>query len=203
MKNRILTLIALITLNFGLFAQTNLTYSLTRPISGGDLNLVEFDLVLGTETIIKTYSSAELNDYNPEVTAFDNQNNRFITLGYFGGNDNLIAIDVTNGNIDFSYQSSSEEIFSVEVNNIPTLNVNGLFTSDESIIIYPNPFKNQIIINSESDIKSTEISNASGKIVISKISGSSTIDLSTLPNGIYWITVNQLNNIITKMVVKQ
>ncbi len=134
MKNRILTLIALITLNFGLFAQTNLTYSLTRPISGGDLNLVEFDLVLGTETIIKTYSSAELNDYNPEVTAFDNQNNRFITLGYFGSTDSLIAIDVTNGNIDFSYQSSSEEIFSVEVNNLPTLNVNGLFTSDESII---------------------------------------------------------------------
>ena len=92
MKKRILTLLCVVILNFGVSAQTNLTYSLTRPIGGGDLNLIEFNTSLGTETIIKTYLPSELNDYNPEATTFDNQNNHFITVGDFGGSDSLIAI---------------------------------------------------------------------------------------------------------------
>ncbi len=115
MNNKIITILILITLNLGAFAQVNLTYSLTRPKVGGNLNLVKFDLSLGTETIIKTYLPSELKDYNPEATAFDHQNNRFITVGNFGINESLIAINVTNGNIDFAYQSATEKIFSTEV----------------------------------------------------------------------------------------
>ena len=108
MKSKILIFISLIIINFEVLAQT--TYSLTRPYGGGNISLVEIDIVLGTETIVYTYPPSELYDYNPEATAFDNQNNRFVTIGYFnnGNSDSLIAIDITNGNIDFTYQSSTD-----------------------------------------------------------------------------------------------
>jgi len=203
MKNRILVFLSLITLNFGVFAQTNLTYSLTRPIGGGNLNLVEFDMALGTETIVKTYLPSELNDYNPEATAFDNQNNRFITVGDFGSSVSLIAIDVTNGNIDFTYQSSTEEIFAIEVNGMSTVNISEISISGESILIFPNPCQNQIMIRSASKIENIKILDISGKIILSELEENSIIDVSVLPKGAYWINLTQSNKSLTKMILKQ
>jgi hypothetical protein len=203
MKNRIITVLSLITLNLGLFAQANFTYSLTRPTGGGNLNFVKFDIALGAETIIKTYLPSELNDYNPEATSFDNQNNRFITVGDFGSTDSLIAINITNGNIDFAYKSNTEEIFSIEVSNSSSVNTYEIPFSDENVRIFPNPFRNLIKISSDFKIEYINITDFSGKVLLSEIGDFSYVDLSKLPDGVYWISIKQSDKILTKMIIKQ
>jgi len=203
MKKRILTLLCVVILNFGVSAQTNLTYSLTRPIGGGDLNLIEFNTSLGTETIIKTYLPSELNDYNPEATAFDNQNNHFITVGDFVGSDSLIAINVNSGNINFAYQSSTEEIFTIEVNGITAVDITEISVTNENILIYPNPCHNLIIIDSDRKVENVKISDVSGKIILSELEENSIIDISFLPVGAYWVSLTQANKSFTKMILKQ
>jgi hypothetical protein len=93
-------------------------FALTNPIGGGDLQFVKFDLIAGTQTIIKTYTSNELDSYNSEVTCFDTQNNHFITIGYFtSGNPKIISINTTNGNIDYNYELINTDPFNLEVSN--------------------------------------------------------------------------------------
>ena len=113
-----LTILSLfITIQFGLIAQASVEYSLVRPIGGGELQLMEFDLAASTQNSIRTYTNAEINDYNPEVTCFDPDNNRFITLIWDGSVDRISAIDLTTGNIAQSYLPSGVEVFSLEYHN--------------------------------------------------------------------------------------
>jgi len=188
---------------FALEQNGSKTYSLTRPVGGGNLNLVEFDMSLGTESIVKTYLPSELNDYNPEATAFDNQNNHFITVGDFVGSDSLIAINVNNGNINFAYQSSTEEIFTIEVNGITAVDITEISVTNENILIYPNPCHNLIIIDSDRKVENVKISDVSGKIILSELEENSIIDISFLPVGAYWVSLTQANKSFTKMILKQ
>ena len=158
---------------------------------------------LGTESIVKTYLPSELNDYNPEATAFDNQNNHFITVGDFVGSDSLIAINVNNGNINFAYQSSTEEIFTIEVNGITAVDITEISVTNENILIYPNPCHNLIIIDSDRKVENVKISDVSGKIILSELEENSIIDISFLPVGAYWVSLTQANKSFTKMILKQ
>ena len=210
MKSKILIFISLITINFEVLAQT--TYSLTRPYGGGNISLVEIDIVLATETIIYTYSPSELYDYNAEATTFDNQNNRFITVGYFnnGNSDSLIAIDITNGNIDFTYQSSTEEIFAVEVDGIHVTSIDLIPIINNDILIFPNPSKDifNIVFNSnrKQDID-LRVHNVLGEVIFSEslkdFNGdyNRSVDLSQHPNAIYILQLNTKDGMLNKKLV--
>ena len=210
MKNRIFIFIVLVTLNFGVLAQT--TYSLTRPNGGGNITLVAFDIALGSETIIYSYLPSELYDYNPEATAFDNQNNHFITVGSFnnGNSDSLIAIDVTNGNIDFAYQSSTQEIFAVEVNGISAASISIIPALDKNTLVFPNPSNNvfNIVFNSNTkqDID-LRIHNVLGEVIFSEtlteFSGdyNRTVDMSAYPNAIYILQLNTKDGMLNRKLV--
>lgn len=73
----------------------------------------------------------------------------------------------------------------------PNLSVHDLRTNENTFSIYPNPSHDNILISSsipEEKIKSIELKNVLGENVMSLESNSS-IDVTRLPNGIYFITL--------------
>lgn len=65
-----------------------------------------------------------------------------------------------------------------------------------SITIYPNPATNQIIINNITEVKSFEIYNANGKVILKadKLISNS-IDISNLSSGIYFLKLGSIKTI--------
>lgn len=179
-------------------------YSLARPLGGGDLQLVEINLILETETIIKTYLPSDLDDYNPQATSFDTLNKRFITIGYdLLGNENLISINISNGNIDYSYLSTINELFAIESAGSLITETSNKVTDKNAFFIYPNPAINEIkLVNSE-EFTHVEIVNSLGKKVISETLTSLTIDISQLSSGLYFVRVYNHNNSHLQKMIKQ
>ncbi len=81
--------------------------------------------------------------------------------------------------------------------------ISNTLTNDVSI--YPNPMKDQLNINSESEIKSIEIYNIMGQLVknISTNSLEKVIDMSSFAAGNYFVSVKLANGLIsTQKIVK-
>ncbi len=75
---------------------------------------------------------------------------------------------------------------------------------DNSITLYPNPTTSEISISSESFINSIEIYNSLGqKVYIETInSKEKTIDISSLPSGVYVLGAKTENGIMRKKIIK-
>jgi len=97
-----------------------------------------------------------------------------------------------NGDIAYSYTI------------VPSL-VTGLneVISNDFIKVYPNPSSNKIIIQSDNNIQRFEIKllNLTGEIVL--LTKKKEIDVSTLPNGIYFLNFETENYISSKKIVIQ
>ena len=176
-------------------------YSLARPTGGGNLQLVEFDIVLGTQSTIKSYLTTELEDYNPEATCFDYQNLFFITVGNaLSQNEKVISINTSNGNIDYSYSLMSIEAFSIESPESPNLikKVENII----SLILYPNPSKDYIVIESNFNYDRLEIINSLGELLFETKKKCNNIHISSLLPGIYWVRLSKMNTSIIKPLIK-
>ncbi len=89
------------------------------------------------------------------------------------------------------------------VGNISSFNISEFSLSEENTLIYPNPFKNLIKIRTGNKIESIKIMDIYGKVFLSKTGDYSLVDLSDLPNGVYWLSINQSEKILTKKIIKQ
>lgn len=73
--------------------------------------------------------------------------------------------------------------------------------------IYPNPFSNQFQLSGELDLHKIEILNAAGQIqkTFNPKGRVHTIDISTLPTGIYFVKILSLDNklLVVKKIIKQ
>ncbi len=77
------------------------------------------------------------------------------------------------------------------------------YSGNASIAVYPNPTSNVININSgDVDVLAISIVNASGNTVINT-TASSSIDISSLQNGKYFVRVTTNEGTVTKQVIKQ
>ena len=75
----------------------------------------------------------------------------------------------------------------------------GHIETDNTTIVYPNPANAFVRIASDNDIISAEIIDLTGKAIIRTTNN--TIDVSSLPNGIYMIKANSRNNVKTGRIV--
>ena len=75
---------------------------------------------------------------------------------------------------------------------------------DNSITLYPNPTNNEISISSESFINSIEIYNSLGQKVYTETINSKekTIDISSLPSGVYVLGAKTDDGIMRKKIIK-
>jgi hypothetical protein len=84
---------------------------------------------------------------------------------------------------------------------------------NDQIVIYPNPTKGELriengkwrnsITNYELEITNVEIFDVMGKSVIQLFSYSTSIDISRLPAGIYFIRIQTESGVVVRKVVKQ
>jgi len=72
--------------------------------------------------------------------------------------------------------------------------------------VYPNPTNNDVFINSSTNIINLEVFNNIGQMVSSKENVNATktkIELTNLPEGIYFIQLHTASGVITKKLIKQ
>ena len=76
--------------------------------------------------------------------------------------------------------------------------------SNDAIQIYPNPVKDQLTINNgELKIINVEIVDITGKIISTFNSQLSTINVSSLQQGIYFVKIETDKGIVTRKIVKE
>ena len=74
----------------------------------------------------------------------------------------------------------------------------------QTLKIYPNPFKDELIIeNGEFKINKVEICDLSWKIINSEWSSGKTVNVSNLPQGIYFVRIETNKGTVTRKIVKQ
>lgn len=90
-------------------------------------------------------------------------------------------------------------------NNALSLNLTD-FNNSDKIFVYPNPVKDilNFSIENEAEVSSITICDVAGKEVysIDRISDISSLDISSLINGVYFITFQTEQSIVTKKFVK-
>ena len=87
------------------------------------------------------------------------------------------------------------------------LSVNDINEQENSLLVYPNPFNNGLTINYKLQNKTTvlEIYNLIGEKIITQTitEGATVINLTTQPKGIYFVSVIDGNNRISRKIIKQ
>ena len=68
---------------------------------------------------------------------------------------------------------------------------------ESSINIYPNPVKDELKIESDLEIKKVEILDYSGKVI------KNSINVSALPQGVYFVKIETDKGIVTKRIIKE
>lgn len=112
---------------------------------------------------------------------------------------NIFNVDTTHHITDLSGQSQyyqSPFVQPINNANCVTTTLNTDNWSIQNIIIYPNPTKNEIFISSGYEIKSINIINSIGQIIINKNinSQSTALNVENLANGIYVVSITSSDN---------
>jgi hypothetical protein len=73
--------------------------------------------------------------------------------------------------------------------------------AENSVVVFPNPAENEFFINSEKEVTNVEIVDITGKSMLS--TRSTTVNVSSLPQGIYFARITVDNQIVTKKIIKK
>lgn len=124
----------------------------------------------------------------------------------YSGSGPLIAVDIMKERIDSIHSYYKAGIIS-ECGTSITTSVNNVKEKGSSLSIYPNPFNNQFTLNYqlENNTALVEIYSVVGKKIQTKTitQNASIIDLSTQPNGFYFVTITDGSTKISQKIVKQ
>ncbi|HLP65062.1 DUF7619 domain-containing protein [Flavobacterium sp.] len=107
-----------------------------------------------------------------------------------------------NANIYFDYN------FPIETNTTSTTFQtlsNGEFATDYSVVIAPNPTKNSINVNCNNTIKSIELYDVQGRVLMTQLANDSqsSVDVSNYTNGIYFVKVTTENGTKIEKIIKE
>jgi len=182
------------------------TSTMTFPIAaynhtGGKCSITGGYIYRGTQYtalqgryIFADYCSTQIGILNPDdsitwTAAFSGNN--FSTFGINNQNELFVA-SVNNGKI-FKITSGT---LATQENNLST-----------QIKIYPNPASKKVFIDGVKDKNtSVELFSSDGKIVIEsqKIGNDNSIDISGIPSGVYFITINseKLKSYSQKLIIQ-
>ena len=167
-------------------ANNNVIYSGNAGEYTGSPVITDFCLGAGCYTFnLKDRGGNGLNGFYGFLATGD------ATFTNLNTNEVLLSVD---GSESFSTKTIN---FCVE-----DLTENGIETAT-AMSIYPNPTSGILNITSNEEIDSVEIFNSIGNTVVSSkvVGNSSAIDMSNLPNGMYFVRVSTANGIETVKVV--
>ena len=126
------------------------------------------------------------------------------------GNQDCLGIALTQWPLNSGSLGSAGQWNDLKAENLlcyiieyPTI-LNIAETEEENIIIYPNPVKNTLNINTEHKVVEINLVNIQGQVIKNiKANNITTIDVSDITEGIYILQLNFENNhTITKKIIK-
>lgn len=181
--------------NIDLSAQTNL-----KTLEIGGTLVSNLDLSAKAELTSVILANNQLTSLN----AKNNNNSRIYSFNVTG-NPNLECIQVDNQAnavaASGSYSTWLKDETASYSENCNTLNSNTFITKD--IIVYPNPIKNNKIIqfnNIDSDF-TFSLYDISGKLIDKKLINDNKYIISSLSKGIYLYTIQLENNTISNKLI--
>jgi len=155
------------------------------------------------QTNLSWTTASEVNNKGFEIERSTDGVN-FELIGFVKGNGN--SNSVNKYNFVYPYQSSAfyrlKQIdFDGKFDYSNVISVQG---NDLIIDITPNPFNNVIEINSNGNLVTAEVLDITGKVVITEsINGNkTTLNTTGLNNGVYFVRINNGENMITKRLIK-
>ena len=93
--------------------------------------------------------------------------------------------------------------FSVDTNYCLTISYPELNLKENGINVFPNPSNSMLTISTNEEIQGIKLYNNLGAEMNVKLIGSKSIDVSVMPNSVYFIEVKTNNGIIRKKFVKE
>ncbi|MCZ8197215.1 MAG: T9SS type A sorting domain-containing protein [Flavobacterium sp.] len=129
-----------------------------------------------------------------------------------GGHGNvLFKIKSKNDLVSGDFVSKSVSIFfdyNAPVNTDSAITTfenlsNSIFEFDNSVSIYPNPTSSKININSNFNIKSVELYDVQGRVLVTQIGSSKSMDISDKTNGIYFLKITTEKGSKVEKLVKE
>ncbi len=179
------------------------TYDVQGLITGATFNYADFSLFLSGYTF-----AGDLRPFLVYLSDFEN-------FAIFDGT--VVKTDITSiiglGSQLEAIANSGDEHYYLsreERNGLPqrlysfvsqyVLDINDI--SEIELVVYPNPFVNEIKLISDTEIIKIEIFDGNGKLILSKITNLSTIKISDFAKGSYQIKIYTSENIIVKKLIK-
>jgi hypothetical protein len=150
-------------------------------------------------TSAKVYKNGVLFSSGPKTFNTVNNSN-FFNLGLTEGGAPNYFIGAIDDLKIYNYALSATEIASLHLHN--NLSSKDFSTKNLKVSLYPNPVKDILNIETETEIKSIAIYNLLGQKV--KTAKSRNINVADLSNGTYMVRVEDVNNAVETMkIVKQ
>jgi hypothetical protein len=152
-------------------------------------------------------TATELNNKGFEIeTSFDGSN--WYSVGWVNGQGtiskkvNYSFLHQTSLNSSYYYRLKQID-FDGQVNYSKTISV-VLEKSNVHIKIYPSVIQQDLVVESPSELKEIQITNSVGQVVFSKKIKSlrESINLSSLPSGVYFVTVVGINEMFSQKIVR-
>jgi len=157
-----------------------------------DSDLINLDLSNNNDLEILWCSNTQLSNLN-----IHNGNNTNITQMWASDNPNLICIEVDN--VEYANNAANwEKDSGTEYSENCILGIENNSALD--FIMFPNPTKDLLNFSKKEQIDSFKIFNSQGVLLIE--SSNSSINVSNLKTGIYFVQVYLRNEYITKKFVK-
>ncbi len=168
------------------------------------VKLVNFSASLNNnQTELNWSTASETNNKGFEVErSIDGVN--FETIGFVKGNGNSNRINKYSF-IDANQSSAFYRLKQIDFDGQFEYSSTVKVSNDELLVdLTPNPFNDNLVINSPTMIENAEIIDVTGKVKLMEIvnSNRATINTSTLSNGIYFIRINNGQKVITKRIIK-
>lgn len=165
---------------------------------------------------VKNYPSTPNWRYAGIKNTLVNDNGEMILTGMFSNNIQFGNIQLIGGSNSNAYivKYSSDSSFLVPFEGGDTLNdqkpissfINEIAVTNNQLIIYPNPTKDDIyIISTNERINSYSILNTNGQRIINKENikaNKEKINLTNIPKGMYIIKIITDNNVYSRKVIK-
>ncbi|MEI8087773.1 MAG: T9SS type A sorting domain-containing protein, partial [Paludibacter sp.] len=103
----------------------------------------------------------------------------------------------------FSMEQNMTRIIKIQRKGTQTAILTSNFSNANDVQLYPNPTKSIINLKSSHEIKSVELCDLSGKLIMKTIHPQNSVDVSSVQKGMYFLKISLDNGIIVNKIIKE
>ncbi len=103
----------------------------------------------------------------------------------------------------FSMEQYMTRVLKILRNGSQTAIIEHQMNNANDVQIYPNPTKSFINLKSSHEIKSVEVCDLSGKLIMKTINPKNSVDLSSVQKGMYFLKISLDNGVILDKIIKE